>query len=548
MVKITFALFAIVVGSSAYAGTISGTVKDPDGAPFKGAFVEAQNTQNKITMAVLSDAQGHYRAANLAAGDYTVTIKSVGYKADARSGINLGANQNASADFALQKTPIRWTELSNYEGSQILPHTEESRAYFGYCFECHGFQSRQAPAGRDVDGWADRIHFMRTAFARDLEAFTDKDADNTAAYLATLWGPNATLPKSPTDLPAYESVKHGPFDDAAMKLVYVSYALPSAGRFPGSAKIEKDGNAWIWEFDHSQLAKLDPKTGAVTDYKIPGIDFAGDHSTYMAPDGMVWFTQAENNTLGKLDPETGEINQYVPPEKGGKHTVVVDSKGIVWTSGSPLSSFDPKTGQFTYYKDVPNLYGITLDQHDNVWVAVFSRNGYIAKLDAQTHKITKYTPPSPNTFARRIKVDANGTVWFCEYQTGTISASDIPSETTPRNPLTGAKYKGKIASFDPKTEKFREYDLPGPSPTPYALTIDKRGHVWFSSKDEDIIGQLDPATGKVIEYPFLYHENGIRDFSTDSEGRIWWGSQPNEKVGYFYLATDKPDDKPVAQK
>jgi len=85
MVKITFAFFAIALGSSAYAGTISFTVKGPDGAPFKGAFVQAQNTKNKITMAVLSDAQGHYRAEDLGAGDYTVSIKSVGYKAEAHA-------------------------------------------------------------------------------------------------------------------------------------------------------------------------------------------------------------------------------------------------------------------------------------------------------------------------------------------------------------------------------------------------------------------------------------------------------------------------------
>ena len=58
----------VLVASLSYAaapGTISGTVKDPTGAPFQGAFVRARNAQTKITTFVLSDKQGQYRVQNL---------------------------------------------------------------------------------------------------------------------------------------------------------------------------------------------------------------------------------------------------------------------------------------------------------------------------------------------------------------------------------------------------------------------------------------------------------------------------------------------------
>ena len=104
-------------------------------------------------------------------------------------------------------------------------------------------------------------------------------------------------------------------------------------------------------------------------------------------------------------------------------------------------------------------------------------------------------------------------MWFCEYEAG------------------------KIGRFDPKTETFKEYALPGGRPTPYALVIDKNtGHLWFSSMEMDTISELDPATGKITLYPFLFPENGMRDFFQDADGRIWWGSQANNRVGYFYLA------------
>src|ERR1700675_3325567 len=93
----------VLLGSVCQGATITGTVKGVDGAPFQGAFVEAQNTKNKITMIVLSDSQGRYRIEKLPGGEYQVTIRAVGYRTDPRSGVNLTEDQNTSFDFALQK-------------------------------------------------------------------------------------------------------------------------------------------------------------------------------------------------------------------------------------------------------------------------------------------------------------------------------------------------------------------------------------------------------------------------------------------------------------
>ena len=59
----------ICLASSAFAATITGNVTGPDGKPFMGAFVVAENTQNKMTVNVLSDQQGRYHIGNLPAAD-----------------------------------------------------------------------------------------------------------------------------------------------------------------------------------------------------------------------------------------------------------------------------------------------------------------------------------------------------------------------------------------------------------------------------------------------------------------------------------------------
>ena len=63
-----------------------------------------------------------------------------------------------------------------------------------------------------------------------------------------------------------------------MKIVYVTFDMPGSNRFPGSAKPERDGNIWIWEYRGHWLGKLDPKTGVISEYPIPNVDQASIHS------------------------------------------------------------------------------------------------------------------------------------------------------------------------------------------------------------------------------------------------------------------------------
>src|SRR4249920_1972178 len=79
--------------SPSNAATVSGTVAGPDAAPYRGAFVQARNAKTKITVSVLSDKQGRYRIDNLPAGDYRLAIRAPGFKADAKSGLTLAADQ-----------------------------------------------------------------------------------------------------------------------------------------------------------------------------------------------------------------------------------------------------------------------------------------------------------------------------------------------------------------------------------------------------------------------------------------------------------------------
>jgi hypothetical protein len=107
----------VLVAPHADAATITGTVKGPDGAALRGAFVQARNAKTKIMVSVLSDNQGRYKVENLPAGEYRLQIRAPGYRAEPRSGLSLTDEQNATHDFALQ-TMVRWSDISMYQGIQ----------------------------------------------------------------------------------------------------------------------------------------------------------------------------------------------------------------------------------------------------------------------------------------------------------------------------------------------------------------------------------------------------------------------------------------------
>src|ERR1700690_2309034 len=357
---LAFASLIAFFGSVCSGATITGTVKGTEGAPFQGAFVEAQNTKTRITVIVLSDTHGQYRIEKLPAGEYRLQIRAVGFHTDPRTGVNLRADQKASYDFALQKGVVRWSDISLSQAKQLWPEAKGEGLIFRNCSTCHGFQSRMASVTRDADGWRDRVEFMRTTMHFSLASMTDQDASDVASYLTSLFGPDSVLPKSPADMPGYKETVR-PFSSDALNIVYVEYDMPGPSRMPFSAAPDKDGYLWIPNFSPAnKITRLDPKTGEMQDYTVPDTEPAAIHSAVPAPDGSVWLAEQASNRLGRWDPNTKQITEYqdayLPGKEntgdgGQKHTVRFDPSGIVWASGVPLTKFDPETRKFTRFEE-----------------------------------------------------------------------------------------------------------------------------------------------------------------------------------------------------
>ncbi len=468
-----------------------------------GAFVGAQNSQTHITVTVLSDTQGRYRIEQLPAGEYRVQIKAVGFSADPRAGVKLTDNQNTSFDFALQKGNVRWTDISFYQGMQLFPKDRGHDAFATQCSVCHQFQSRMAAVHRDADGWKDRVDYMRTVMHVNIK---EQDAEDIASYLTKLFGPDSVLPKYASDEPNYKETERT-FSPDAMNIVYVEYDMPGPSRMPFSAAPDKNGYFWIPNFGSAnKITRLNPKTGKMDDFTVPNVGAARIHSAIPAPDGSVWLTEQESNKLGRWDPATQKITEYQDTptngKNGSKHTVRVAPDGKIWASGSPFTMFDPETGKYTHFDQLPNAYDVKTVSNGDVWFTAPNANSF-GKVDGKTLKITEWASPTPKSYPRRLEVTSDGIVWYDEFDAG------------------------KMARFDPKAKTFKEYVLPGPDPTPYGMGIDTSGYIWYDSHHQDTIGRVDPQTGKVTEYPFPHFRNSARgNSSAIAQEDVVWNAKP----------------------
>jgi virginiamycin B lyase len=511
-----------LTSASALGASIIGTVTGPDGKPFMGAFVAAENPRSRMTVNVLSDGQGRYRIDDLPGATYTVRIQAIGYAGEPRGNVGLAADATAALDFALKKTPVHWSDLSTYQGRALLPKTAKhdltyKDSFFTTCFQsCHSFQKRMATQSLDLDGWRTRVRYMSDTMLEGRR-LNDAAVEDFASYLDTMFGNAAPKPSSPEDLPQYKSLVR-PANAAATNIVYVEYDFAAdSGMGPWSAVEDKDGKLWIPYYGRgNKVVRLDPDTGEQTPFPLPFPEHAatGIHSVVPAPDGTVWFTEVAVGRIGHLDPSTGKVTEHQnPPLPNGRrttaHTVRVDDAGRVWASGGPaISMFDPKYERFVHY-DLGGTYGNEVGQNGDQWFTSFVEDGPIARV-SKDGVLSKFYPPTKGK-PQRLQVDTDGTVWFTE------------------------RRGGKIGHFDPTTETFKEYPLPGPEPSPYAIGIDRNHMIWYSSHEQDTLGRLDPKSGEVLEYPYPHSEISMREFFLDSRGRMWYASSVNNKIGYFYL-------------
>jgi len=233
----------------------------------------------------------------------------------------------------------------------------------------------------------------------------------------------------------------GRLDPATGKFTEFQLKTPHSG--PHGLQEDHDGNIWYTGNTGSLIGKLDPKTGAVTEFPTP--EQGDPHTLIFEKNGILWFTMQNLNRIGRLDPQSGEIKLLTPPTANSRPCgMALNSKGPIFFvefGTNQVGSIDPKTMEFREYRlpdaaSRPRRLAITSD--DIVWYSDYSR-GYLGRLDPSTGGVTEWKSPSgPKSEPYGISA-INDIIWYSE------------SGSTPNT----------VVRFDPKTEKFQTWAIPG---------------------------------------------------------------------------------------
>jgi virginiamycin B lyase len=210
-----------------------------------------------------------------------------------------------------------------------------------------------------------------------------------------------------------------------------SFPIPSPDCQPISITLGDDGNFWFTEQDKSRIARITPQ-GVITEFVTPTFSFPIDITA--GPDGNIWFTEGSNGHIGFITP-------------GGQITEI------------QFSNFDASGG-------------ITTGPDGNIWFTDLTGNN-IWRVDIDTHALTKFPVPTPDSFPNDITVGADGNLWFVELSAGKIGRITV---------------NGVITEFG--------HNLGGV----YSITDGPDGNVWFTLRFSPTIGRITP-TGDITLFP-----------------------------------------------
>lgn len=516
------------------AASLEGSVRAPEGA-LEGVLVSVKRAGSNMTTTVVSDAQGHYRFPEdrLAPGDYTLSIRAIGYDLASPSSLRLG-DASKPVDITLAPTKDLGAQMSNAEWIMSMPGDEKLKDFLTDCTGCHtlhrvvgsqytaedfpdifkrmgGYSPGSTPENPQPllpgpRGERPRVNAAIIKPAAELLARANLSAEKTHSYAMK------TLPRP---------------KGRATKVVITEYDLPRREAQPHDVIVTKDGQVWFSDFAAQFVGTLDPATGKATDYPIPTLkpeQPKGSLQIDADAQGNLWVAMMYQAGVTKFDPQTKQAIAYPVPKEwqspSTQESMVAPMSshvdGKVWTNNQETHSLyrlDVKTGQYEDMgepKDANgksiNGYGIPVDKENNVYLLEFG-NTRVGKFDAATRMLTTFATPSLRSRPRRGKIDEEGRLWFAEYAANAIGM------------------------FDPKTGAMTEYRLPTPWSNPYDAVYAK-GEAWAGSMSNDQVARLDVASGEFVEYLLPRPTNIRRVFLDDRGARpiLWIGSNHGGSV------------------
>jgi virginiamycin B lyase len=286
------------------------------------------------------------------------------------------------------------------------------------------------------------------------------------------------------------------------------YDVP-AGTHPHDVAVAADGSVWYTAQRTGKLGRLDPRMGRVDEVELG--DGSAPHGVIVGPDGAPWITDGGLNAIVRVEPSTSEVRRFPLPDdrpSTNLNTAVFDRSGTLWFTGQSgiYGRVTPDTGRVDVF-DAPDgrgPYGITVTPQGAVYYASLA-GSYMGRIDIATGEATVLRPPTPDQGTRRVWADSRGRVWSSQYNAG------------------------QVAVYDPATEQWREWRLPGDNPQAYAVYVDDDDKVWLSDFGANSLVRFDPETEQFTSYPLPSSPGDVRQI-LGRPGEVWGAESAADKL------------------
>ncbi len=281
--------------------------------------------------------------------------------------------------------------------------------------------------------------------------------------------------------------------------VKVQY-FPVTGTGPHDVAATPNGEVWYTAQRSGGMGVLDPKTGKSVEVALgPG---SAPHGVIVGPDGNAWVTDGGQNAIVKVDARTRAVSVFKLPAtapNANLNTAAFDAKGRIWFTGQSgfHGRLDPATGEMQVWKSPRGTgpYGITATPKGDIYFASLA-GSYLGKVNVETGDVTVLEPPTRNAGVRRAWSDSKGNIWVSEWNVG------------------------QVGRYDPATNSWKEWKLPGARPMAYAVYVDEKDIVWLTDFGGNAVVRFDPAT-EAFE-PFISPRNNasVRQL-LGRPGEVW---------------------------
>ena len=556
------ALLLFGISLESWGVSISGVVHDEQGNPLPYVRVTT-SAPNSVptTVTVFSVADGSFASPeiNVEIGTYELSTFRIGWEEVEREETTRG--DGISYDITMKKID---NVAHQVPSSAWIPGKPGERRYhilINECAGCHQLGAARVkrfasalhgqPLAARQAAWEAMVQYMRmqalkmgpsghtelrwglTEESADYQAaispptsfFLPRDTDVVIPFLAEAF---------PTDFSTYtdyddirELGEYGVTKDTVIE----EFLLPTFGWTrevsvaPGSDKL------WFLELDADRLGALDPKTGRVEWFDVPGEGPQGPHTLNADSAGNLWVALEESYSMAHFNTTTRAWKIYPPPDGvkfaithdaalNAKRQVEPDAKGRIWLTLvgiNELWSVNVNTSEVKRYKmPLPDgeeqfhvfIYGAAMDPDGKrVWWTQL--HGFLGAFNTETESVERIVPFPRGAAPRRLAIEDDGTLWV---------------------PLYG---EGQLLKFDTKQGvELARYDMPDRAGATYSVTLDINRHaIWVGTTNSDRIYRFDIDTERWRHYPLPRKEAFLRMIEIDHVTGDVWTSYANLPIG-----------------